>query len=225
VKPFKLPDGPPIRGVKYGVLNSDYAFYDVHSLSGQLIVLERRFIILRLMNILPIQGGRQTEYYDPLVPYSYLRPIKIERYFKPGTQPEGTQPGTQIVAVFLGDASVYHRNGWQTQTFLERRPFDIEHWIRSDYEFDDNGVYKYKKEHIESSSVYLMKTIRWQKPLLSAVLFAGALFMSGYISRRRLKAGRTRRIKVAEDEARVQAPPKGAIAPFNKALLERIERS
>ncbi len=221
VKPFKLPDGPPIRGVKYGVLNSDYAFYDVHSLSGQLIVLERRFIILRLMNILPIQGGRQTEYYDPLVPYSYLRPIKIERYFKPGTQPEGTQPGTQIVAVFLGDASVYHRNGWQTQTFLERRPFDIEHWIRSDYEFDDNGVYKYKKEHIESSSVYLMKTIRWQKPLLSAVLFAGALFMSGYISRRRLKAGRTRRIKVAEDEARVQAPPKGAIAPFNKALLER----
>ncbi len=212
VPPFKLPDGPPIRGVKYGVLNSDYAFYDVHSLSGQLIVLERRFIILRLMNILPVQGGRQTEYYDPLVPYSYLRPIKIERDFRPGTQPEGTKPGTQIVAVFIGDASVYHRNGWQTQTFLERRPFDIEHWIRSDYEFDDNGVYKFKKEHIESSSIYLMRSIEWQNPLALVALVAGIFFLAGYISRSRLRAGRKARIAAAC----------AAIKPFSREALARL---
>ncbi|MFA5164672.1 MAG: glycoside hydrolase family 76 protein [Candidatus Omnitrophota bacterium] len=210
--PFKLPDGPLIRGVKYGVLNSDYAFYDVHSLSGQLIVLERRFIILRLMNILPVQGGRQTEYYDPLVPYSYLRPIKIERDFRPGTQPEGTQPGTQIVAVFIGDASIYHRNGWQTQTFLERRPFDIEHWIRSDYEFDDNGVYKFKKEHIESSSIYLMRSIKWQKPLAFFAFVAGLFFLAGYVSRSRLKAGKRSRMAVARAASR----------PFSREVLARL---
>lgn len=225
VPPFKLPDGPPIRGVKYGVLNSDYAFYDVHSLSGQLIVLERRFIILRLMNILPVQGGRQTEYYDPLVPYSYLRPIKIERDFKPGTQPEGTQPGTQIVAVFIGDASVYHRNGWQTQTFLERRPFDIEHWIRSDYEFDDNGVYKFKKEHIESSSIYLMRSIEWHKPLAFLALVAGLFFLAGYISRSRLKAGRKARIAAACTASRPSSrePQSELFSVSGKEFRPRIE--
>ncbi|MDD5423915.1 MAG: glycoside hydrolase family 76 protein [Candidatus Omnitrophica bacterium] len=223
VVPFKLPDGLPIRGVKYGVLNSDYAFYDVHSLSGQLIVLERRFIILRLMNILPIQGGRQTEFYDPLVPYSYLRPIKIEREFAPGMQPEGTLPGRQIVAVFVGDASIYHRNGWQTQTFLERRPFDIEHWIRSDYEFDDNGVYKFKKEHIESSSIYLMKSTNWRKPLTLLIFAAGLFLLAGYVSRRRLKVGRKARIAFAAEEARKQAIPAGAIKPFSREALGRLK--
>ena len=222
-KPFVLPDGAPVKGVKYNVLNSDYAFYDVHSLTGQLIVIERRFIILRLMNILPVQGGRQLEYYDPLVPYSYLRPIKIDRNFATGTQPEGTPPGVQTVAVFLGDASIYYRNGWQTQTFLERRPFDIEHWIRSDYFFDENGVYRYKKEHIESSSIYLMRTIRWQGPLVLISLIAGILCAIGYACRRRLKAARDGRISRAEAEAKSGIAPRGIIAPFSREALERLE--
>jgi hypothetical protein len=216
VRPFALPDGPPIKGVKYGVLNSDYAFYDVHSLTGQLVVLERRFIILRLMNILPIQGGKQTEYYNPLVPYSYLRPIKIERDFRPGTQPEGTEPGVQVVAVFLGDASIYHRNGWQTQTFLEKRPFDIEHWIRSDYQFDDNGVYKYKKEHIESSSIHLMKTTKWQSPLIFALLVVGLLVGFSHLCRKKLREANRRSAAKADTGANI-------IKPFSRECLARIE--
>jgi len=207
VKPFNLPDGPPIKGIKYGVLNSNYAYYDVHSLSGQLIILERSFVILRLMNMFPIEGERQTEYYDPLVTYSYLKPIKIEKYFAPGKQPEGEKPGVLLIAVFLGDATLYQKNGWQMQSFLERRPFDLNHWVRSDYHFDVNGNYKHKKEHIENNFMYFVKTAKWQKPFGFLVLLIGAGFFASFLCRQKLIAARSKRISDIQIEGSI--PPRG----------------
>ncbi|HOW88090.1 MAG TPA: glycosyltransferase family 2 protein [Candidatus Omnitrophota bacterium] len=201
VKPFSLPDGPPIKGVKYGVLNSDYAYYDVHSLNGQLIILERSFIILRLMNMFPIEGERQIEYYDPLVAYSYLKPIKIEKYFAPGKQPKGENPGILIIAVFLGDATIYQKNGWQMQSFLERGPFDLNHWRRSDYFFDANGSYKHKKEHMEDHVKYFMHKTEWHKPFAFLLILIGIGFLISSACHQRLVTARTKRLLMAQTKA------------------------
>ncbi|MBN2190321.1 MAG: hypothetical protein JW728_03825 [Candidatus Aureabacteria bacterium] len=173
IKPFSLPAGPPILGLKYFILNSKDFIYDVHTLNGQLIVRARPYIQIRLVNMFPVESGdEQVEYYDPFVPYPYLRPIKIEKNFEPGRQPTGENPGMITIAVFPDNSTVYLNDGWKAQTFMERRPLDIDHWIKSVNYYDEDEELKYKKEHIESKSIYTLKRVGWKTPL---ALTAGIL--------------------------------------------------
>ncbi len=166
IRPFGLPEGPPILGLKYCILNSDDFIYDVHTLNGQLIIRARPYIQIRLVNMFPVESGdEQVEYYDPFVPYPYLRPIKIERNFESGREPTGEKPGMLTIAVFPDNSTVYLDNGWKAQTFMERRPLDIDHWIKSVNYYDEDEELKYKKEHIESKSMYTLKRVGWKIPL------------------------------------------------------------
>ena len=224
ILPFQLPAGPPLKGFKYGVLNSKDKNYDVHTLNGQLIVRERPFIQVHLVNMFPIEGaGVQTEYYDPFVPYFYLRPIKIERYFKPGRQPEGEAPGILPVAIFPENATVYHKNGWQTQMFIERRPLDVDHWIMSEHFFNKDGELKYKKEHIENRSLYALKRINWEKTL---IFFSGLFFLWWLINlvvHKKMKISRQRKIKQSKAKVVMGVWSNTGIPSSQEYLIERLK--
>jgi hypothetical protein len=162
---FRLPAGANIKGFKYGALNSSDVIYDVHTLNGQLILRERPYIQVRLINMYPIESAStQTEYYNPLVPYSYQSPIMIKRYFRAGKQPADEKPGLLIVGYFKNQATVYLPNGWQVQELIERRPLDINHWILSELFYDTSGQLKYKKQHIESKPIYYIKALGLKRP-------------------------------------------------------------
>ena len=224
LKPFKLPEGPAFKGFKYEVLNSDNINYEIHTLNGQLIIRERPYIQVRLVNMFPIKGvGEQTEYYNPLVPYSYLEPIKIERYFKPGKQPEEEKPGVSTIGVFRKNATTYHENGWQTQVLMERRPLDIDHWIKSEIFFDKEGMLKYKKQHIESRTLP-METTDWRNLLVILIgLFTSSWLMSR-VNHKRMKVAREKTIKQAEERIKAGVLSKGSILPFTREKLKGLEK-
>jgi hypothetical protein len=168
IEPFSLPPGPDIKGFKYGILNNPESIWDVHTLNGQLILRQRPYIQVRLINMYPIaSASSQTEYYNPMVPYSYQSPIMIKRYFKPGKQPSGMSPGLLVIGYFKNQATTYLPNGWQIQELIERRPLDIDHWILSELYYNSSGELEYKKQHIESKPLYIAKAMGFKRPFFA----------------------------------------------------------
>ncbi|MDD5645303.1 MAG: hypothetical protein PHO00_07675, partial [bacterium] len=203
IKPFSLPEGTPILGLKYGILNSDEFIYDVHTLNGQLVIRVRPYVQIRLVNMFPIASGEeQIEYYDPFVPHPYLRPIKIEKNFEPGRQPAGERPGMLVIAVFPDDSTVYLENGWKAQTFMERRPLDINRWIKSVNYYVENEDLKYKKEHIEKKSIYTFKKIGWKTPVFFGGLVFFAVWLLGFREHLKMLKNRDERLCVTQNSAK-----------------------